>query len=253
MLQPKSFHWKWSGAGCPRTHIPLETQRLLFTPHPFVHADSFTPSTTPSPALGQFQCLWTCFSLVGLGGPSLAHSSSEHPRPRSWKNFSKFWLPLSMPTFSRLVGNVHLVLIVLRLSHHHGGQWSHKVVLERQVQGLGSEVLLLIAKSIFAAERGRAGGSARKSSLPTFPCSDSQHQAKSPRGSQEPPSPGRSPLMLRKKTSSTSSLGQMDRLCFFSEGASVSLPIKYKELQMATATHDEHSAYARPYTKGFTG
>lgn len=88
-----------------------------------------------------------------------------------------------MPTFPRLVGNGHLVLIVLRLGHHHGGQWSHKVILERQVQGLGREVLLLIAKSIFAVEMGRAGGSAQKIFLPAFPCSDSQHQAKSPRGS----------------------------------------------------------------------
>lgn len=121
--------------------------------------------------------------------PQPGPPSSEHPQPRSWKNFSKFWLPLSMPTFPRLVGNGHLVLIVLRLGHHHGGQWSHKVVLERQVQGLGREVLLLIAKSIFAAERSRAGGSARKSSLPAFPALTPSTRPRAPEAAGGPPSP----------------------------------------------------------------
>lgn len=71
-----------------------------------------------------------------------------------------------MPTFSRLVSDGCLVLIVLRLGHHHGGQWSHKVVLEGQVQGLGCEVLLLLPMGILAV--GRAGVSAGEQ-FPAWP------------------------------------------------------------------------------------
>lgn len=69
--------------------------------------------------------------------------------------------PLSVPTFPGLVGNGCLVLVVLRLGHHHGGQRSHKVVLEGQLQGLGCEILLLLTPGILAVGTGRVGGSAQ--------------------------------------------------------------------------------------------
>lgn len=58
-----------------------------------------------------------------------------------------------MPTFPRLVSNGCLVFIVLRLGHHHGGQWGYKVVLEGQIQGLRCDVLLLIPFGILAGRR----------------------------------------------------------------------------------------------------
>lgn len=182
---------------------------LQHPPHPLA---SF-PSMPPGPAL-----------LRRSGLLSLALFSSGHLRPGAWKKASEFWPLPSVPTFPRFVGNGCLVLVVLRLGHHHGGQWSHEVVLEGQVQGLGCEVLLLLAMGILTVGRGGVGGSAQDPPPPL------------PVGS-----PRIEPTSTQKKL--VHQLPGTDGHALIPLWTSVSPPEKYKGLKMATATISHGSVH----------
>lgn len=142
-----------------------------------------------------------------------------------------------MPTFPGLVSNGCLVLIVLGLGHHHGGQRSHKVVLEGQVQGLGRECLLLLALGVLAVG-GVGRGSAQDPAPPSLPRSGP---------------PGWNTLVLRKNEKKlVHQLPGTDRLALFPLWASISPPVKYKGLEMATTTasHDSVRVLSTPHMAG---
>lgn len=116
--------------------------------------------TTPHASADRFslaiplQMLLNPPPFISSGVSSLARSSAAILGHRVLEEGdARFWPPLPVPTFPRLVCNGCLVLIVLRLGHHHGGQWGHKVVLEGQLQRLGCEVLLLLPEGILAMRR----------------------------------------------------------------------------------------------------
>lgn len=66
------------------------------------------------------------------------------------------------------------------------------MILEGQVQGLGREVLLLLAMGVLAVRRGQSGGQPGESILPASPALERWTQL----GIPTPPTPGYSPVGL---------------------------------------------------------
>lgn len=195
---------------CPFTHIPLEVQRLLFTPHPTVHTDCFTlHPTLPSPWPVFLQMSHFSKSGSPQPGPLLHWTLRDAVQRRVLEGGLRVPASIPIPTFPRLVGDGPLILVVLRLGHHHGGQWSHKVILEGQVQGLGREVLLLLAMGVLAVRRGQSGGQPGEQHPAHFPCTGALDAAGDPHSTY----PRVQPSWARRRLAHNS-LGHVNKPCF---------------------------------------